>query len=89
MAFALFNFFSRNEIEVGRVSWITSEFDQEKMTNDRWDMAQVLQVGWPKNGALIQLSPGSARYPAKIISISGKTWFFLHQTLIIYGNPGQ
>ncbi|KAJ8049502.1 hypothetical protein HOLleu_02274 [Holothuria leucospilota] len=70
MAFALFNFFSRNEIEVGRVSWITSEFDQEKMTNDRWDMAQVLQVGWPKNGALIQLSPGSARYPAKIISIS-------------------
>lgn len=73
MAFALFDFFNRNEVEIGRTAWITSKH-LTQFSNEVWDHQEVVHVAWPKKMSLQLTRPepaDSETYPAKVVWFSG------------------
>ncbi|KAJ8049992.1 BEN domain-containing protein 6 [Holothuria leucospilota] len=69
MTYVLFDFVGRNEIGIGRQSWIVSYYEKDEFTNSRWDKKDIVKVGWPAKG-LVSKHSGSAVYDAKVLWIS-------------------
>lgn len=74
MAFVLFDFVGRNEIAIGRQSWIVTYYEKELFNNDRWDKRDIIKVAWPSNG-LASKHRGTAVYDVKVLWISGTSSF--------------
>lgn len=75
MTYVLFDFVGRNEIGIGRQSWIVSYYEKDEFTNSRWDKKDIVKVGWPSKG-LVSKHSGSAVYDAKVLWISGSYFNF-------------